>query len=181
MECGEPENRKLFLWRCLSRGKVDTKKMNNEYEEFLRDPEENPKLRFNISLYRNMEYQPSEAKTMKGHRLITWKECRQEQLLNHMLLMVMESLKVFLTNLSSNLPTSTMVNDLTSREAVCEARSVPAVVLLRHGMTVLPGHKVEQKMSLTLFMKHGLLVNVHKRDRPKLLVPCSDRGVVLGF
>ncbi|GAB2237378.1 hypothetical protein Droror1_Dr00015280 [Drosera rotundifolia] len=47
----------------LSRGKVDTEKMNNEYEEFLRDLEENPELRFNISLYRNMEYQPSEAKT----------------------------------------------------------------------------------------------------------------------
>ncbi|GAB2235067.1 hypothetical protein Droror1_Dr00004347 [Drosera rotundifolia] len=44
-----------------TRGKVDAEKMNNEYEEFLRDLEENPELRFNISLYRNMEYQPSEA------------------------------------------------------------------------------------------------------------------------
>ncbi|KAI3708065.1 hypothetical protein L2E82_37097 [Cichorium intybus] len=33
--------------------------MNDEYEEFCRDLEENPELRFNISLYRNEEYQPS--------------------------------------------------------------------------------------------------------------------------
>lgn len=34
--------------------------MSSEYEQFLRDLEENPDLRFNISLYRNREYQPSE-------------------------------------------------------------------------------------------------------------------------
>ncbi|KAL3838756.1 hypothetical protein ACJIZ3_023347 [Penstemon smallii] len=34
-------------------------KMNSEYEQFLRDLEENPDLRFNLSLYRNKEYEPS--------------------------------------------------------------------------------------------------------------------------
>ncbi|XP_042500161.1 60S ribosomal export protein NMD3-like [Macadamia integrifolia] len=43
-----------------TRGKIDEDKMNKEYEEFLKDLEENPELRFNISLYRNKEYQPSE-------------------------------------------------------------------------------------------------------------------------
>ncbi|KAJ6344132.1 hypothetical protein OIU76_005793 [Salix suchowensis] len=43
-------------------------------------------------------------------------------------------------------------------------KSVAAAVLLRHRLSVVQGHKVEQKMSLTLFMKHGLKVNVHKRD-----------------
>ncbi|KAJ9172940.1 hypothetical protein P3X46_016126 [Hevea brasiliensis] len=43
-----------------SRGRHDQEKANVEYEEFLRDLEENPELRFNISLYRNKEYQPSE-------------------------------------------------------------------------------------------------------------------------
>ncbi|KAK4260247.1 hypothetical protein QN277_003389 [Acacia crassicarpa] len=42
------------------RGRVDHEKINSEYEQFLRDLEENPDLRFNISLYRNKEYQPSE-------------------------------------------------------------------------------------------------------------------------
>ncbi|KAJ0457731.1 putative ribosomal export protein Nmd3 [Helianthus annuus] len=43
-----------------TRGRVDEEKMNKEYEQFLRDLEEHPELRFNISLYRNKEYQPSE-------------------------------------------------------------------------------------------------------------------------
>ncbi|KAI9161217.1 hypothetical protein LWI28_015522 [Acer negundo] len=38
----------------------DQEKTSNEYEQFLRDLEENPELRFNISLYRNKDYQPSE-------------------------------------------------------------------------------------------------------------------------
>ncbi|KAI9074599.1 hypothetical protein K1719_041777 [Acacia pycnantha] len=42
------------------RRRIDHEKMNSEYEQFLRDLEENPDLRFNISLYRNKEYQPSE-------------------------------------------------------------------------------------------------------------------------
>lgn len=48
--------------------------------------------------------------------------------------------------------------------AYLQMKSVAAAVLLRHRLSVVQGHKVEQKMSLTLFMKHGLKVNVHKRD-----------------
>ncbi|PHT64754.1 hypothetical protein T459_29179 [Capsicum annuum] len=43
-----------------AKGRDHEEKMNSEYEQFLRDLEENPDLRFNISLYRNKEYQPSE-------------------------------------------------------------------------------------------------------------------------
>ncbi|EEF28848.1 60S ribosomal export protein NMD3 [Ricinus communis] len=43
-----------------SRGRNDQEKMDTEYEQFLRDLEENAELRFNVSLYRNKEYQPSE-------------------------------------------------------------------------------------------------------------------------
>ncbi|KAJ0084996.1 hypothetical protein Patl1_29507 [Pistacia atlantica] len=43
-----------------SRGRGDQEKTNNEYEEFLRDLAENPELRFNISLYRDRDYQASE-------------------------------------------------------------------------------------------------------------------------
>ncbi|XP_070033740.1 uncharacterized protein [Nicotiana tomentosiformis] len=42
------------------KGRDHEEKMSSEYEQFLRDLEENPDLRFNISLYRNREYQPSE-------------------------------------------------------------------------------------------------------------------------
>lgn len=42
------------------KGKVDQEKMTSEYEQFLIELEENPDLRFNISLYRDNEYQPSE-------------------------------------------------------------------------------------------------------------------------
>ncbi|PWA65752.1 NMD3-like protein [Artemisia annua] len=44
-----------------TRGRVDEARMNNEYEQFLEDLEENPEMRFNISLYKNREYRPSEA------------------------------------------------------------------------------------------------------------------------
>ncbi|PIN13657.1 NMD protein affecting ribosome stability and mRNA decay [Handroanthus impetiginosus] len=43
-----------------AKGKDHEEKVNSEYEQFLRDLEENPDLRFNLSLYRNKEYQPSE-------------------------------------------------------------------------------------------------------------------------
>ncbi|XP_073099926.1 uncharacterized protein [Elaeis guineensis] len=46
------------------KGRADEEKRNTEYEEFLRDLEENPELRFNISLYRNKDYQPSETSEM---------------------------------------------------------------------------------------------------------------------
>ncbi|KAK4744646.1 hypothetical protein SAY87_010958 [Trapa incisa] len=48
--------------------------------------------------------------------------------------------------------------------AYLQMKSIAAAVLLRHRLTVAPGHKVEQKMSLTLFMKYGLKVDVHGRD-----------------
>nr|QWK52405.1 cytochrome P450 86A4 [Isatis tinctoria] len=48
--------------------------------------------------------------------------------------------------------------------AYLQMKTIAAAVLLRHRLTVVPGHVVEQKMSLTLFMKNGLLVNLHKRD-----------------
>ncbi|XP_058224572.1 cytochrome P450 86A8-like [Rhododendron vialii] len=48
--------------------------------------------------------------------------------------------------------------------AYLQMKSIAAAVLLRHRLAVVPGHKVEQKMSLTLFMKYGLKVNVYKRD-----------------
>ncbi|KAM1182228.1 hypothetical protein ACFX2I_000653 [Malus domestica] len=53
--------------------------------------------------------------------------------------------------------------------AYLQMKSVTASVLLHHRLTVVPGHKVEQKMSLTLFMKYGLMVNVHKRDLGAIL------------
>ncbi|KAI8546317.1 hypothetical protein RHMOL_Rhmol07G0107400 [Rhododendron molle] len=48
--------------------------------------------------------------------------------------------------------------------AYLQMKSIASAVLLRHRLAVAPGHKVEQKMSLTLFMKYGLKVNVHPRD-----------------
>ncbi|OIW21422.1 hypothetical protein TanjilG_03456 [Lupinus angustifolius] len=48
--------------------------------------------------------------------------------------------------------------------AYLQMKSIAAAVLLRHRLEVVPGHQVEQKMSLTLFMKNGLKVKVHKRD-----------------
>ncbi|XP_077241936.1 cytochrome P450 86A8-like [Tasmannia lanceolata] len=48
--------------------------------------------------------------------------------------------------------------------AYLQMKSIAAAVLLRHRLTLVPGHRVEQKMSLTLFMKFGLKVNVHHRD-----------------
>ncbi|GAB4844499.1 hypothetical protein Ancab_037877 [Ancistrocladus abbreviatus] len=51
--------------------------------------------------------------------------------------------------------------------AYLQMKSVAAAILLRHQLTLVAGHKVEQKMSLTLFMKYGLKVNVHYRDLNK--------------
>ncbi|GMH00507.1 hypothetical protein Nepgr_002346 [Nepenthes gracilis] len=53
--------------------------------------------------------------------------------------------------------------------AYLQMKSVAAAVLLRHRLTLTAGHRVEQKMSLTLFMKHGLKVDVHKRDLNPIL------------
>ncbi|KAJ4971729.1 hypothetical protein NE237_004828 [Protea cynaroides] len=48
--------------------------------------------------------------------------------------------------------------------AYLQMKSVAAAVLLRHRMSLVPGHRVQQKMSLTLFMKNGLRVYVHQRN-----------------
>ncbi|KAJ3680482.1 hypothetical protein LUZ60_016760 [Juncus effusus] len=48
--------------------------------------------------------------------------------------------------------------------AYLQMKSIAAGVLLRHRLSVATGHRVEQKMSLTLFMKYGLSMNVHARD-----------------
>nr|QWT69375.1 CYP86A7 [Gynostemma pentaphyllum] len=48
--------------------------------------------------------------------------------------------------------------------AYLQMKSIVAAVLLRHRLTLVPGHRVEQKMSLTLFMKYGLKVHLHPRD-----------------
>ncbi|KAM7472215.1 hypothetical protein LguiA_010398 [Lonicera macranthoides] len=48
--------------------------------------------------------------------------------------------------------------------AYLQMKSVAAAVLLRHRLMVVAGHRVEQKMSLTLFMKYGLKVEVQHRD-----------------
>ncbi|KAF0891255.1 hypothetical protein E2562_009433 [Oryza meyeriana var. granulata] len=59
--------------------------------------------------------------------------------------------------------------------AYLQMKNIAGSVLLRHRLSVAPGHRVEQKMSLTLFMKHGLRMEVRPRD----LAPIVDelRGV----
>ncbi|XP_061347128.1 cytochrome P450 86A1-like [Gastrolobium bilobum] len=52
--------------------------------------------------------------------------------------------------------------------AYLQMKSVAAAVLLRYRLSLVPGHLVEQKMSLTLFMKNGLRVFLHPR---KLTLP----------
>ena len=42
--------------------------------------------------------------------------------------------------------------------------NIAGSVLLHHRLAIAPGHCVEQKMSLTLFMKHGLRMEVRPRD-----------------
>ncbi|XP_021720716.1 cytochrome P450 86A1-like [Chenopodium quinoa] len=48
--------------------------------------------------------------------------------------------------------------------AYLQMKSVASAVLLRYRLQPVPGHRVEQKMSLTLFMKHGLKVYVEPRE-----------------
>ncbi|KAI3988849.1 hypothetical protein MKX01_016420 [Papaver californicum] len=47
--------------------------------------------------------------------------------------------------------------------AYLQMKSVAAAILLRYRLSLVPCHRVEQKMSLTLFMKNGLRVNLHPR------------------
>ncbi|CAN1282390.1 Cytochrome P450 86A1 [Linum perenne] len=48
--------------------------------------------------------------------------------------------------------------------AYLQMKSVASAVLLRYRLSLEPGHRVEQKMSLTLFMKNGLRVMLQPRD-----------------
>ncbi|KAE8647857.1 hypothetical protein Csa_000557 [Cucumis sativus] len=57
--------------------------------------------------------------------------------------------------------------------AYLQMKSIAAAVLLRHRLTVVPGHRVEQKMSLTLFMKYGLKVHLHPRDLGRVVETIS--------
>ncbi|XP_052171404.1 cytochrome P450 86A1-like [Diospyros lotus] len=47
--------------------------------------------------------------------------------------------------------------------AYLQMKSVASAVLLRYRLSPVPGHRVEQKMSLTLFMTNGLRVYLHPR------------------
>ncbi|KAK6935749.1 Cytochrome P450 [Dillenia turbinata] len=51
--------------------------------------------------------------------------------------------------------------------AYLQMKSVASAVLLRYRLSLVPGHRVAQKMSLTLFMKHGLRVYL----QPRVLSP----------
>ncbi|KAG4998995.1 hypothetical protein AAZX31_08G015400 [Glycine max] len=63
--------------------------------------------------------------------------------------------------------------------AYLQMKSIAAAVLLRHRLAVAPGHRVEQKMSLTLFMKYGLRVNVYPRDlKPVLEKLTTTEGAI---
>ncbi|KAI6702507.1 hypothetical protein NL676_011643 [Syzygium grande] len=53
--------------------------------------------------------------------------------------------------------------------AYLQMKSITAAVLLRHKLRVASGHRVVQKMSLTLFMKYGLKVDVLRRDLGPIL------------
>lgn len=64
--------------------------------------------------------------------------------------------------------------------AYLQMKSIAAAVLLRHRLTVAPGHRVEQKMSLTLFMKYGLKMNVHHRDLSPIADELRQRSTVGG-
>ncbi|KAG6397060.1 hypothetical protein SASPL_143221 [Salvia splendens] len=60
--------------------------------------------------------------------------------------------------------------------AYLQMKSIAAALLLRHRLVVAKGHKVEQKMSLTLFMKDGLKVNVHPRDLTLIMDKIGKNG-----
>ncbi|XP_057772431.1 cytochrome P450 86A1 [Salvia miltiorrhiza] len=60
--------------------------------------------------------------------------------------------------------------------AYLQMKSVAAAVLLRYRLSLAPGHRVEQKISLTLFMKTGL--RVHLTPRELLLPPHAAAAAV---
>ncbi|PKA62751.1 Cytochrome P450 86A2 [Apostasia shenzhenica] len=58
--------------------------------------------------------------------------------------------------------------------AYLQMKSIVAAILLRYRLAVVPGHRVEQKMSLTLFMKNGLRVHVRRRDLSEIFGELGD-------
>ncbi|CAL5429894.1 unnamed protein product [Camellia sinensis] len=62
--------------------------------------------------------------------------------------------------------------------AYLQMKSIAAAVLLRHRLAVAPSHKVEQKMSLTLFMKDGLKVNLQPRDLTPIAASITKEGKI---
>nr|WDA53439.1 cytochrome p450 86a8 [Erycina pusilla] len=62
--------------------------------------------------------------------------------------------------------------------AYLQMKSIAASVLLRYRVVLVPGHRVEQKMSLTLFMKQGLLVNLRRREEVASLRPVVSVSAV---
>ncbi|XP_061992787.1 uncharacterized protein LOC133710667 [Rosa rugosa] len=61
---GKPRSWKLksLNMEVDDKGRGEQERVDSEYEQFLDDLEENPEMRFNVSLYRNEEYQkPSET------------------------------------------------------------------------------------------------------------------------
>lgn len=63
--------------------------------------------------------------------------------------------------------------------AYLQMKSIAAAVLLRHRLTVAAGHRVEQKMSLTLFMKYGLKVYLHPRDLSRVVEKIGKTAVAV--
>ncbi|KAK8951516.1 Cytochrome P450 86A2 [Platanthera zijinensis] len=61
--------------------------------------------------------------------------------------------------------------------AYLQMKSIAAGILLRYRLALAPGHRVEQKMSLTLFMKHGLRVLVHRRDDVAAFRPAAGVAI----
>ncbi|CAL9187928.1 unnamed protein product [Musa hybrid cultivar] len=57
-----------------------------------------------------------------------------------------------------------------------QMKSIASAVLLRYRLELVPGHRVQQKMSLTLFMKNGLRVYVRPRSHgDDARHPCSSQ------
>lgn len=59
--------------------------------------------------------------------------------------------------------------------AYLQMKTIAAAVLLRHRLNVTRGHKVEQKMSLTLFMKNGLVMDVNARDLSPIVAKINQK------
>ncbi|WOL14959.1 hypothetical protein Cni_G23740 [Canna indica] len=62
--------------------------------------------------------------------------------------------------------------------AYLQMKSIASAVLLRHRLELVPGHRVQQKMSLTLFMKNGLRVYVRPRNHCGDDLVCSSTDKV---